>query len=189
MRLAHARRMSRERGYAARLTAQLAITRLDDARAGAQRVVDEAAKGEYLRAIRRAQRMVGARVPATQTRLSGVLERHRVSDPRRARAVLTSAMTAARTAGTLDVLTTLALKRKKKAKKKRAKRLVKEWVNDPGSNICEECDALDGQRVNAYSMFRLTDVDQPRAFDYFGGEVEGPPLHPSCRCDVMIDRA
>ena len=111
---AHARRMKRERMYAARLTAQLAQVKLDDARAGAQRLVDDAVTGEYRRAIRRAQRMIGRKVPATATRLARVLANHRITDPRRAKSVLASAMTAARTAGVLDVVTTLALKRKKK---------------------------------------------------------------------------
>lgn len=70
------------------------------------------------------------------------------------------------------------------AKKKR-KRLVKEWVAVGDDKTCDECDAMDGKRSNAYSDFRLSD-DQPRASDYFGDSIEGPPLHPNCRCEILI---
>ena len=55
-----------------------------------------------------------------------------------------------------------------------APELVKEWIVTPDDRLCELCEALEGEQ---------REVDE--AFS-FGGM--NPPLHPSCRCAVGLER-
>lgn len=48
----------------------------------------------------------------------------------------------------------------------------KQWV--VGAGCCDECDELDGTVVDLDDTFSTSD-----------GDIDGPPLHPNCRCDVI----
>ena len=51
----------------------------------------------------------------------------------------------------------------------------KEWIATPDDRECDDCDDVDGQRVP---------IDGE--FDTSEGSLDGPPLHPNCRCTVGI---
>jgi hypothetical protein len=110
-----------------------------------------------------------------------------------AKTLVVTMMTSARTAGALDVVDAMAMVERVDAarikRKKKKKRLTKQWVSLGDGKTCEECDELDGDTVNAYSMFKLSEDRTPKGYDYHGDEIEGPELHPNCRCDLLIDRA
>jgi hypothetical protein len=48
----------------------------------------------------------------------------------------------------------------------------KQWIT--GAGCCDECDELNGDTVALDEDFSTAD-----------GAVDGPPLHPNCRCDVL----
>lgn len=52
----------------------------------------------------------------------------------------------------------------------------KEWITTEDDRLCDSCSAMDGQRVPMDSDFVSPDF----------GAVPGPPLHPSCRCDMRL---
>lgn len=52
------------------------------------------------------------------------------------------------------------------------------WVSFPsGPRLCEDCAALDDQIVGLDEQFQSDEY----------GEVDVPPLHPSCRCTVVLE--
>lgn len=48
----------------------------------------------------------------------------------------------------------------------------KEWAT--GAGCCDDCDELDGVVVGIDDAFATSD-----------GDIDAPPLHPNCRCDVL----
>jgi len=48
----------------------------------------------------------------------------------------------------------------------------KRWIT--GEGCCPKCDELDG---------KVIDLDE--SFDADGEEIDGPPFHPNCRCDIV----
>lgn len=60
-------------------------------------------------------------------------------------------------------------------------RLRKRWHATLGA--CERCQALDGHVIDVTGVFPS---DEGYAVDV-AGPLTGPPLHPSCRCDVTLD--
>ena len=48
----------------------------------------------------------------------------------------------------------------------------KEWIT--GAGCCDLCDELDGETIPLDDTFATED-----------GAIQGPPLHPSCRCDLL----
>lgn len=200
LRKAHARRMLRERALLSRIDTACTNVALSDAHGGAQAIVDEAIDAEYKIAALRTAQSCGVQISKLAVeRLTNVRAAHRIGkldDParlaQRARMLAVSAMTAARTAGVLDYLDAIRSAKTVEAAakaRKRSKRLTKEWVSLGDAKTCEECEEIDGDVVNAYSNFRLNDARTPRAADYYGDSIEGPPLHPSCRCDLLIAKA
>jgi hypothetical protein len=180
---------------------------LSDATTSAQRVLDRTMFNEWTRSVKRVSKSLGQTIELTSSRrLQRVKEVHRISSVEvssathlasRSRMLAIGAITCARAAGALDVVDALheefrieaTAKKKKKKKAKRKKRLTKEWVTEGDSRVCEECDELDGVVVNAYSDFRLDPDLHPHAYDYHGDSIEGPLLHPACRCELLISRA
>ena len=49
----------------------------------------------------------------------------------------------------------------------------KQWMVTPDDRLCDECSAMDGESVPLDSLFP--------------GGVDAPPLHPRCRCAVVVD--
>jgi hypothetical protein len=54
---------------------------------------------------------------------------------------------------------------------------VKRWIVTPDDRLCEACQDMDQQEVGMDESF-----DSPEF-----GEIDAPPLHPSCRCIVELD--
>jgi SPP1 gp7 family putative phage head morphogenesis protein len=49
---------------------------------------------------------------------------------------------------------------------------TKEWITTPDERLCPLCAPLDGQTVSLKGKF---------------GTVDGPPLHPRCRCAIAVN--
>lgn len=51
----------------------------------------------------------------------------------------------------------------------------KEWITTPDDRLCPICEPLDGQTVGLNEQF-----------DVEGGDLDGPPAHPNCRCTLGL---
>ncbi len=51
-------------------------------------------------------------------------------------------------------------------------KVTKIWLTTEDDRLCEECAAMDGKEADLNGSF---------------GEVDAPPLHPSCRCSIIFD--
>lgn len=54
---------------------------------------------------------------------------------------------------------------------------VKRWIVTPDDRLCEACQDMDQQEVGLDEMFNSPEF----------GEIDAPPLHPSCRCVSELD--
>jgi len=193
------RRMRRERAVAADVVACASVTdTVERAAARMSRVIARMVLREWSISARSTMRRLGVELRLVRSkRIVSVVDRC-VIDPagwsmRKLRAVaqtlVVTMMTSARTAGALDVADALSHVELARVKRKRRPRLTKEWVSLGDAKTCEECDEMDGDVVNAYSMFRLSADRTPKAYDYHGEKIEGPELHPNCRCDLLVSYA
>ena len=55
-------------------------------------------------------------------------------------------------------------------------RTFREWIVTPDDRLCEFCEEMDGQQVG---------MNEPFVSPAFGA-VDVPPLHPGCRCTVVL---
>ena len=102
----------------------------------------------------------------------------------RVKSITITSMTAVRTAGALDVLDShrssqVVRSRLVKLYGKPGARFAKEWFTMRDELVCSHCDELDGVVVNAYNGVFSSDQF---------GDVEGPPLHPNCRCEILVSK-
>lgn len=65
---------------------------------------------------------------------------------------------------------------------------AKQWYTTKDDRSCEFCESMDGKIVsvegNYFNKGDVLEIDG-KALDFDYGAVGSPPLHPSCRCDVL----
>jgi len=65
---------------------------------------------------------------------------------------------------------------------------AKQWYTAADDRVCEFCGEMHGKIIDVESpFFKQGDVMEVdgKALDFDYASVAGPPLHPSCRCDVL----
>lgn len=63
------------------------------------------------------------------------------------------------------------------------------WLVTPDDRLCEFCAPMEGATVALDGSFESTErgILPSEREPYAGETVEGPPLHPSCRCDLVAE--
>ena len=69
------------------------------------------------------------------------------------------------------------------------RRQVMRWVVTRDDRLCPRCAPMEGKKVSLSSDFTETErgLLPSKRVPVVGVTVEGPPLHPSCRCKLVAD--